>query len=175
MNQPKLTMHPQLIESGLAWELYAELRDTVDWDSQIQARLTASFGEPYDDSGIAYKHRSFPARLEELYTHIDSTHGFMPTNCLLNFYPDGRSRMGFHSDATHNLEAETGVAIVSLGDERVLSFRRSTNHADRFDFTLPHGSLMYMTQETQRHWQHAVRRASNAGPRISATFRRIVR
>lgn len=37
---------------------------------------------------------------------------------------DGTSSMGYHSDQTDNLEKNTGIAIISLGAERILRFRK---------------------------------------------------
>ncbi|MFT5096791.1 MAG: alkylated DNA repair dioxygenase AlkB, partial [Psychrobacter okhotskensis] len=41
--------------------------------------------------------------------------GYLPNNCLVNYYLDGSSKMGFHSDDTSQLADGTGVAILSLG------------------------------------------------------------
>jgi len=42
--------------------------------------------------------------------------GFKLNNCLLNYYENGASRMGFHGDTIKMLEPDTGIAIVSVGD-----------------------------------------------------------
>lgn len=100
--------------------------------------------------------------------------GFRPTNCLLNHYETGRSTMGFHSDATHNLAEGTGVAIISLGAERNLTFRSKTDPSLVIHLPLPHGSLFYMTQLTQDYWTHAVKKTETDDSRISLTFRHIL-
>jgi alkylated DNA repair dioxygenase AlkB len=64
--------------------------------------------------------------------------------------------MGYHSDQTDILENGTGIAIVSLGETRSLTFRNIADPAEFHAYELPSGSLIYMTQEVQANWQHAI-------------------
>src|ERR1700742_85301 len=98
--------------------LYALLHHAVAWDERMTARKTASFGKAYNYSQMEYPFQPFLPELEHINKKIEATLGFTPNNCLINFYPDGRSKMGFHSDQTDMLEAGTGIAIVSLGEQR---------------------------------------------------------
>ncbi len=82
--------------------------------------------------------------------------------------------MGFHSDEIDNLAPETGIVIISLGTERKLSFRSTTDYTQRRQYFLPHGSLLYMSQRTQSFWSHAIKRANVTEGRISLTFRHII-
>lgn len=84
---------------------------------------------------------------------------------------DGASSMGFHSDAVAQLEPDTGVAIVSVGAERTLRFRRIDDRARAWDFMLANGSLLFMSDDVQTAYQHAVPVERDAGARISLTFR----
>ena len=82
--------------------LYHRLRDSIAWDARMAARKTASFGEPYDYSQIAYSYQPFPAVFGEILERITDVVGYSPNNCLLNYYADGKSKMGFHSDRVDN-------------------------------------------------------------------------
>jgi alkylated DNA repair dioxygenase AlkB len=93
---------------------------------------------------------------------------------LINYYADGRSKMGFHSDEIDNLEDGTEIIIISLGTERKLSFRAKADYTERRSYQLPPGSLMYMSQRTQEFWSHAIKRANVTDGRISLTFRRMI-
>lgn len=154
-------------------ELYAELLHTVEWDERMKARKTASFGVSYNYSQITYPHREFPRMMEPMLDVIEAQLDFRPNNCLINFYLDGKSTMGWHSDQTDILEDHTGVAIVSLGDERSLRFREIVNKENTINYPLPSGSLIYMTQEVQDYWQHCIPKSSGSGGRMSLTFRSI--
>lgn len=82
--------------------------------------------------------------------------------------------MGFHSDQTDILFENTGVAIVSLGETRILRFRNIADNTVLKDFELPAASLIYMTQEIQDEWQHAIPKSDTENGRMSLTFRKII-
>ncbi|MFO0727576.1 MAG: alpha-ketoglutarate-dependent dioxygenase AlkB [Myxococcota bacterium] len=145
----------------------------VAWDDRIRARKTASFGVPYNYAGLTYPPLPFPPALEAVRSAVSQRLGHAYNNCLLNYYPDGRARMGFHSDSAEGIVEEAGVAIVSLGAVRALRFRRSAQLDDRLDYVLGTGSLLFMASEVQREWQHALPRTSRPEPRISLTFRAV--
>lgn len=81
--------------------------------------------------------------------------------------------MGYHSDQTDILEAGTGIAIVSLGETRSLTFRNIADPENTNSYDLPPGSLIYMTQEIQTLWQHAIPKSDTSNGRMSLTFRRL--
>ena len=92
-------------------------------------------------------------------------------NCLLNYYQSGNSTMGFHSDDTSQLELGTGVAIISLGASRKITYRHKGNHDIRHSFLLASGSLLYMDSIVQAEWMHGIRKQPNTDSRISLTWR----
>jgi len=145
----------------------------VAWDDRIRARKTASFGVPYNYAGLTYEPRPFSPELERVRMMVGERVGMAANNCLLNYYPDGNARMGFHSDSAMGLIGDSGVAIVSLGAQRGLRFRRIANFEERVTVVLAPGSLLYMRPEVQSEWQHALPRTSRPQPRISLTFRAV--
>ena len=112
--------------------------------------------------------------LQEVIQQLESVVGFEPNNCLINYYADGKAKMGFHADQTDILEAGTGIAIISLGETRTLQFKNKADGSVLVDFVLVAGSLIYMTQEVQEHWLHSIPKTDTDNARISLTFRRIV-
>lgn len=164
-----VTLIDDFLDDAQRW--FVDLRDGIDWDDGMAARRTASFGVAYNYSQMRYPYRPMPPSLDELATRVAAVVGFRPNNCLLNCYADGESRMGFHADQTDILVPGTGIAIVSLGAVRALRFRAIADSQQRVDYRLNGGSLLYMSAELQRHWQHAVPREPGAGARISLTFR----
>ncbi len=154
--------------------LYELLTTTVRWDERMTARKTASFGVAYNYSQIEYPYQAFPAEIELINKKLEPVIGFEPNNCLVNYYIDGKSKMGYHSDQTDILETGTGIAIVSLGETRVLKFRNIADPKTFLSYTLSSGSLVYMTQEIQGAWQHAIPKADTGNGRLSLTFRRMI-
>ncbi|MGC5700790.1 alpha-ketoglutarate-dependent dioxygenase AlkB [Pseudomonas sp. NFXW11] len=161
---PDFINHPQ--------HLFEHLKQSVLWDERMRARKTASFGAPYDYSQISYPAVPMPEALEQLCEPIERLLGFRPNNCLLNYYPDGQSSMGFHSDDNQQLVAGTGVVIVSLGHPRAMVYRHKLSGA-KFDYSLASGSLLHMSDELQKEWLHAIPKQADAGERISLSFRQL--
>lgn len=155
-------------------DLLSRLTDVVDWDERMKARKTASFGMAYNYSQINYPFQEMLPELKSICTSLKVTLGFEPNNCLINFYEDGTSKMGYHSDQTDILEKGTGVAIVSLGETRILRFRRIADKEDKLDYALNSGSLIYMNQAVQSLWQHSIPKADTVNPRMSLTFRKLI-
>ena len=154
-------------------ELFDKLKNNVEWDERMFARKTASYGKAYNYSQISYPFQEFTAELNEIREKINNTLNFKPNNCLINYYLDGKSKMGFHSDQTDILYDNTGVGIVSIGETRILRFRNIENRELIKDFELPSGSFIYMTNEIQDEWQHSIPKSATENGRMSLTFRKI--
>lgn len=156
--------------------LYEHLAASVVWDTRIRARKSMSFGLPYNYSGTEWPAAPFPDAIVPVLARVAKVLGFEPNNCLANFYPTGDSTMGFHSDSTAELEPGTGVAVVSLGAERTITFRRANDKTASESYSLASGSLLWMCPEMQSDWRHAILADSQAtGGRISLTFRQMVK
>ncbi|RCS41025.1 hypothetical protein DTL42_20765 [Bremerella cremea] len=153
-------------------DLFDELVGTVRWDESMRARKTASFGKPYIYSQMSYASTELLPGLIELRDQL-ALHLEIPfNNCLANYYETGENTMGYHADDTSGLLPRTGVAIVSLGSRRTISFR-SIDGTTEVAYKLEPGSLLYMGAEIQMAWKHAIKRQPGAGPRISLTWRAI--
>lgn len=169
MNKPTI----QLVDSFLQEHasLFETLRDSVTWDDRMAARRTASFGQPYNYSQIDYSATPMLPELKDVASKLESQLNVAFNNCLLNFYETGDNSMGFHSDDTSGLISGTGVAIVSLGSARDITFRNIADKSIQHSFSLLPGSLLYMDDAVQALWMHAIKKQANAGPRISLTWR----
>ena len=156
--------------------LLERLLTEVAWTEQMRSRRTASMGLPYNYSGAEYPPAPWHPAVAELRDRVGALAGFTPTNCLLNLYPTGRHSLGWHSDDTDILAPGTPIAIVSLGAERPLGLRRDAE--DGFEYRsqpLPAGSLLLMSAAMQATWRHRLPRHETLEPRVSLTFRHIVR
>jgi alkylated DNA repair dioxygenase AlkB len=111
-------------------DLLATLEADVAWEERVKKRPTASYGVPYNYSGLTYEEKPMHPALIPVCEQLERVVGFVPNNCLLNYYPDGSSRMGFHIDDTEHLAPGTGVAIVSVGSDRTITFRGIENRED---------------------------------------------
>jgi len=153
-------------------ELFEELISTVVWDERMKSRKTASFGVSYDYSGIDYPQTDIPSSIKYICEKIEQVLGFLPNNCLMNYYPNGDSTMGFHSDSSEELLDDTGVAILSLGSDRHIWYR---SKQIKLSYLLRSGALLYMDDNVQQDWTHAILKEADIGARISLTFRHIIK
>lgn len=172
MQAPAIYLKPDFLSAPA--DLFFKLENEVIWDERMRARKTASFGVAYDYSQISYAPTAMPDFLQIICQALENELGFLPNNCLLNFYTDGNSSMGFHSDSTDELAAGSGVAIISLGSLRHITYRLKQDKNQEFLYPLPPGSLLYMSAAIQQDWLHAIPKETGAGARISMTFRKIL-
>jgi alkylated DNA repair dioxygenase AlkB len=159
---------------GHADELLAWSTNAVIWDERLRSRKTASFGVAYRYSQMEYAALPMPPELDAVASQVALALGFQPNNCLLNSYANGAASMGFHSDDLTQLTPATGVAIISLGCTRSIVYRLKSDRNVEARYALAHGSLLYMSDDVQQDWLHAVPADDTTDERISLTFRRLV-
>jgi alkylated DNA repair dioxygenase AlkB len=153
--------------------LFERLKQTIIWDERMSARKTASFGKAYNYSQIEYPNQEILPELKQVITQLEPVIGFTANNCLINYYENGNSKMGFHSDQIDILDSNTGIAIISIGESRILTFRNIENPNNIIEYELTNGSLVYMTQDIQKEWQHAIPKTNTEKDRMSLTFRKL--
>lgn len=176
MNTPELDVifYPNLINMDFASEIFLLLRETVIWNKQMASRYTESFGVPYHYSGMYYEEKQMPDIIQELTLAVAEKTGYRANNCLLNYYLDGDSKMGFHSDDLSQLVKGTGVAILSLGVAREILFKHKHAIDIIESICLSHGSLLYMNDKNQQEWLHSIPKSNSQAGRISLTFRQLI-
>ena len=167
--------------------LFDHLRDEVGWRQDTirmfgqrhkVPRLHQWFadgGMTYTWSGIRMEAQPWLPALERLRQRLTEETGYVFNTALANYYRNGQDTVGWHSDDEPELGDRPVIASISLGAERDFQLRhRTRNDLDTWTITLPHGSLLLMSGDTQRHWQHCVpRRKRIHSPRINLTFRAV--
>ncbi len=92
---------------------------------------------------------------------------------LLNYYPDGLTAMGWHSDDERDLVLNAAIASVSFGATRRFDLRH--RDGEQLSINLEDGSVLIMARELQQHWKHRVPlQRKIKQPRINLTFRVMV-
>lgn len=160
-------------------KLMSAIFKDASWN-HMASRSVASYGvayaglKSYATRGESFKSPPLPEYLLGICRRIQERFGFEPNNCLINYYKDDSSKIGFHSDSIGEIVIGTGIAILSLGAERELSFRQVTDFTVTGGKWLQDGSLFYMTREMQRDWQHAILPSkTEVSARMSLTFRQL--
>ena len=150
--------------------LFSGWVEGVEWDQRMRGRKSAAFGVPFDEAPLS---DAFPSDLQRIAGRVTARLGWAPNSCLLEYYPQRRSSKGMATEPVERLEPNTAIAVVSVGAPRVMVFERDDG-SDVFGRELGPGSLMVMSIASQIGWRHAVPARAGVGPRISATFRRVV-
>lgn len=93
--------------------------------------------------------------------------------CLLNYYIDGHSAIGYHSDR-ECIQDNSVVMSVSLGSRRKFYFKSKQKPFETIKTFLDNGDACVMFDRCQQRYAHQIVKcthAHQAGPRISLTFR----
>jgi alkylated DNA repair dioxygenase AlkB len=182
-----LALHRHWLAAAEADALFAALRDSVPWGIHRirlfgrmvdSPRLSAWIGDPgaaYTYSGARFEPHPWSPALSVVRARLARKTGTDFNSVLANLYRDGRDAMGWHSDGEPELGPRPVIASLSLGAERRFVLKHRDDAARKCAIALPHGSLLLMSGETQRHYRHALpRTARPVGARINLTFRRIL-
>ena len=180
-----LAFDPDWLAPAQADARFTRLRGDVPWESHRiriygrevdPPRLSCWMGDPdavYRYSGTRFEPRPWPAALDDVRMRLAEEFGAPFNSVLANLYRHGRDGMGWHRDAEPELGQAPVIASISLGAVR--RFRLRAEDGRTLSLDLPHGSLLVMSGDTQRHWQHALAKTARpVGERINLTFRRIV-
>ena len=142
----------------------------------ITARKVAWYGDkafPYRYSGRTKLALPWTNDLLRLRQSIEEISGESFNSCLLNLYHSGSEGMAWHSYGEKELVKNGAIASVSLGADRLFSFKHKKEKEVK-SFLLEHGSLLIMKGETQTHWLHRLPPTKKVHlPRINLTFRKI--
>lgn len=144
----------------------AERRQMYDREVAVP-RMLAWYG-PRDE----LPHPVLSAARELLSAHYAVELGEPFVTAGLCLYRDGADSVAWHGDRIgRGAAADTMVAIVSVGSDRVLHLRPRTGGPGR-RFAQGHGDLVVMGGSCQRTWDHAIPKTTRpVGPRVSVQFR----
>ena len=184
--KPKLFEH--LLEDGdfdELWDLhpteygqvkmYGKIIDTPRWQQ--------SYGVPYYFSGMDHPALEFPNidTLQILKEYVESVEGCEYKQMLMNWYETGSHYIGKHSDNERLIIPQSNIYSFSFGAERVFRIRgkKHTSVGDkpqlRLDLAMPHGTLIVMGGDMQKHFTHEVPKSTKVKERrINITFRRFI-
>jgi len=182
------------LQHSIPWDVHRIKLFGREVDSPRRSCWIGDAGARYAYSGTRFEPHPWPPALRPVRARLVEETGIGFNSVLANLYRDGADYMGWHSDSEAALGAQPLIASLSLGavrrfvlkrreaGQRVIASERIRDRLempsagqDKLALELPHGSLLMMGGETQRHYKHALpRTAKLVGARINLTFRRIV-
>ena len=167
-------------------ELKDYLLQHTPWEQRTQKmydktvltpRLTAWYGDTrfYEsaDSNTT-KRNEWTPELYALKERIEKEFGYQFNGVLLNLYRDNHDSVAWHRDKESRYGRRPVIASISLGQTRNFDFRKRDHHQSRYSLPLPHGALLIMKGDLQKHWEHRIAKSTvPMKERINLTFRLI--
>jgi alkylated DNA repair dioxygenase AlkB len=115
---------------------------------------------------------NLPPAIAEASERTSAATGVPFNSAGLNFYRDGRDSVAAHNDHLYEIAKGFPIALISLGATRLMTIRSKSRPRRIFDLDLEGGSLLLMSYETQRHYDHGIPKTRTpVGPRISLALR----
>lgn len=184
IGQPQVAVCEAFISPSRAAQLKLELLSRpedyesadmlVDGQWRAISRLVAAYGDGHRSFEDMAENRPWPTGLADIRDQLETLAGHNFNYALANFYRSGADFTGWHSDK-HELHVPGSlIAILSLGVARTLTIRRIGTRAVLEEVLLPSGSVVWMSQECQQVYEHAIPAdESVSGERLSVSFRLI--
>jgi len=180
-------LQPRFFDTQRSVQLFESLMQQTVWEQpemiifgkkHAQAGLStwyADNGVDYEYSGVVRVAHPMTPLLEQIRAELEKFTGTAFNSVLVNLYRDGKDSVSWHSDNEAINGREPTIASVSLGATRRFDLRhKATKETVRAD--LEDGSLLVMSGLSQHCWVHQIAKtASQVGPRINLTFRRIIK
>ncbi len=89
-----------------------------------------------------------------------------------SYYEDGNSELLFRSDKEPHVDLNQPIFVISYGGSRYITFK-DIETLEEYDFLLKDGDLCIMSENSQTHYVHAVKKSMElTDSRIALSFRR---
>ena len=171
---------------GKAAELFDTLQQSLDWrhdDIQMFGKVikVPRLQAWYSDDNLSYRYSNMTLASKPLTPTLAMLRRYVNEYCqhnfnavLANLYRSQSDSVGWHSDNEKELGPSPVIASLSFGAPRDFQLKH-IQQKTKLTLNLAPGSLLIMSGDTQRYWQHCIpKRAKKIEPRINLTFRRII-
>ena len=142
--------------------------------TSLLPRITSWYGDhgkSYSYSGINSNPNEWNKGLLHIKNEIEGVAGVTFNSVLMNWYRNGEDYLSWHSDNEKELGLNPTIASVNFGAERDFILRMN-DEPIKITIPLGHGSLLLMSGELQKYWEHSVpKRKKVKDMRINLTFR----
>lgn len=162
---------------------YERLWNNLSWVQRDQTPRREYWQNDYDlpytygsgEFARTYEAQPWDDFIRETMQSLNEQYGITLDCCFVNGYEHQRQHLGWHADDSPEMNPEQPVAVISLGAEREIWYRRKDDHTDITKVLLGHGSLFMMPAGMQQTHDHRIPKASRVvGPRISLTYRSLI-
>ena len=181
----KVSFLPRFIDFEESMNLFEALQEKVEWrqdeikvfwKTHLTPRLTAWYGsKEYVYSGVVNSPKKPIDEIKAIQRKIEEViPSFKANGVLLNYYRDGKDKMGWHSDDEKELGENPIIVSVSLGETRRFDFKHKAIKTEKTSINLNSGSLLIMREGVQDNWKHQIPQQLRViQGRINLTFRMV--
>ena len=145
------------------------------WNNKLDWYISFKY-----DNDLLYFQNLIQTKLNELNYNCNIN------SCLINKYRNGNDYISPHRDSKLSFGDKPIIAILSIGQERILRFRKikennkimsiTKKHEDDiyFDYKLKNNSLFIMQNDSQINYSHELIKDNSINHRYSLTFREFI-
>src|SRR5262249_27875765 len=170
----RIVYTPGFLPAGTADAWFAELRESVAWQTQRRRMYDREVDVPrlLAHFRLAPEEGCVPDAIRAAAHKVVAVTG-VPFNTVgLNFYRDGRDSVAPHGDHLDEIVEGFPIVLLSLGATRRMTIRATAPPRRVLHVDLAAGSLLAMSYATQQHYTHGIPKPrESVGPRISLAFR----
>lgn len=136
-------------------------------------RLLDHYGHEYSYYHSHHPEKEIPIWLHDVKNNVEHLCGQEFNGILLNFYPDQKSNISWHSDNEDCLGKNPTIVSLSLGETRTFCIRHKKS-LKTYSFDLLDNDLLIMGDQSQINYVHSVpAHPTKCKPRINITLRYI--
>ncbi len=141
-------------------------------------RTQQSYLRDYTFTDLEHKAEpEIPDAAQEIYDWAQASKYKTFNQMLINWYENGHQYIGAHSDSEDQLQPNSEIMSVSLGETRLFRIRAKATGAIVKDISLAHGTVIVMKGKMQKLFKHEIVRVDGKkglklGCRINVTFRK---
>lgn len=126
----------------------------------------------FEYSGKSMIPQKIPKTVGEIKAIVENFFGLVFDGILVNYYPDGKSSMGYHSDPIED-KWDNKFVVATFGDTRNFIFREKENKENKTTFEFKNGDIIYMFGDCQERFEHSVRKNKLSNKeRLSLVFKK---
>ena len=178
MSSPPITYHPNFVDNPD--EMLKALQTKLEWERRSDAPRSEYYANDIDAPYVygngtgrrTYFPRPYHDEILAIRRKLEAFTSTVFEVCFLNRYHNQSDHLGWHADASPEMDDARPIATISLGVEREIWFRPIGENENITKLKLAHGSMCLMLPGMQDAWQHRIPKASfQCGERLSFTFR----
>jgi alkylated DNA repair dioxygenase AlkB len=163
---------PAFANSRTAHAWFEALRDGAAWQHERRRMYDRDVDVPRLVARYRLDDENLPPAIAEAAARASAATGAPFNSAGLNFYRDGHDSVAPHNDHLYEIAVGFPIALISLGATRLMTIRSKSRPRRILDLDLEGGSLLVMSYETQRHYDHGIPKTRTlVGPRISLALR----